>query len=287
MNRILLVAGLVVAGASAQASFWSWALDGNTSAFSGGVDLVANPAATGTGGAGSITYEAATIGGQSATVARLTAAGFLGGTSANDPFFSLANPIGANGGGARSNQYTVLIDLFLPTSNWQSLLQTGSSHSTSAVDAGANANDGDWFMNTSNGLGISGNYSDPGNTLTVPIGSWTRLVLTIDQTTGNLGNDNTGYRSYVDGALQNIVQSPSNFALDGRYSLGSTFHFFADEDREIVDGLLVNNIALWNRALTAQEVQALGGATAQAVPEPMTMTVLALGALTALRRKRK
>lgn len=286
MNRILLVAGLVLAGASAQASFWSWALDGDTSAFSGGVALTANPAATGTSGAGSITYEAATIGGQAATVARLTASAFLGGTAANDPFFSLANPVGANGGGTRTNQYTVLMDVFLPAGDFQSLLQTGSTHSATAVDAGANANDGDWFLNASNGLGISSNYSDAGNPLTAPTGSWVRLVLTIDQTTGVAG-DSTGYRSYVDGALQNIVQSPSNFALDGRYSLGSSFHFFADEDREIRDGVLVNNIALWNRALTAQEVQALGGATAQAVPEPMTMTVLALGALAALRRKRK
>lgn len=274
MKKTALLALMAVA-ASSFAGSWTFTLDG------GSLNSLENPAIS-LGSNGSIVYGADTINGQAAQVATLT----QNGLASLDPYFTLANPIGGNGGGARTNRYTVLMDVKIPTGGFQSLLQTGSTHaSTGALNAGVNDNDGDWFINGSNGLGISGNYTDTGNALRFSPDTWSRLVLTIDTTTAT-GND-VVYRSYIDGVLQNVVQTPSNWGVDGRFSLGSTFAFFADEDSELRPSWSVNNIAVFDRALTANEVAAYGGATAGApVPEPATMAALGFGALALIRKRR-
>ncbi len=278
MRNSLIFAAIAFAGAS-QAATWTWTFDGNYNELGGGTSLTSN---------GNIAFEADTINGEAATVAKLTKGDFLSGQPA-DPWFGLANPIGANGGGTRTNVYSILMDVKLPGTGWQSLMQSGSSHAaTGTVDAGVAENDGDWFINTANGLGISGNYTDPGNSTLFTNDVWTRIVLTIDQSNTATGDDRA-YKSYVNGVLQNTVQSPSNFGLDGRYALGSSFWFFADEDREVRDVWYVNNVMVFDRYLTASEVRDFGGAQAgapTAVPEPMTMSLLALGALIARKRKK-
>lgn len=278
MKNLLILAAMA-AGVSAQAGFWAWGLDNDTNEIGGGVALtIENPAKT--------NFSADTVAGNAATVLN-----FEQGDIFNPgPYLSLANPIGGNGSGARTNQYTLLLDLKVSAQDqYHSLLQTGSSHSSSgATDTGATDNDGDWFMYPTNsdaranGLGISGDYADAGNPLRVGMDEYQRVVLTIDLTAAS-----DGYRSYVDGELQNIVQSPSGFGVDGRYSLGSMVALFADNDNELRSNWSVNNVALWDRALSDSEVMALGGATAEAVPEPATMAVLGLLALAGLKRKKK
>jgi len=189
------------------------------------------------------------------------------------------NPLAANGGGVRTNKYTVLMDVKFAAGGFQSLLQTGSDHSTGAT-TGLNANDGDWFLRDDGGLGISGDYTDTGNALRYDAGKWRRLVLTIDTAGTNT------YRSFVDGVLQNVVASPSGFGLDKRYSLNSTIGFFADEDGEIRSEWYINNLAIWDSALSDADVRSLGGASAGVVPEPATMAVLSLGVLALKRRRR-
>lgn len=250
-----------------------------------------NDSLNGIGGAltavGTFAYEDAQIAGQTARVARVTA-----GTPGNG--FSLANPIGANGGGTRTNVYTLVMDVFLPTEStgFQSLLQTGSTHVSSAASNSAMwANDGDWFVNGARGLGISGDYTDTGNALRLGLGAWNRLALVIDTTT-TAGSSSTMYRSYVNGVLQNVVQSPSSWGRDGRFSLGGTVGLFLDEDGEQFSSFLVNSVQLRSVALTDAEIATMGGASAtgipEVVPEPGTMLALAAGlAALGARRRRK
>ncbi len=260
MKNVLLLLALGVCG-SAQA-FWTWTLDNDTNELGGGPAL-------GVVNAGKTSYQTDTVNGGSATVMQFDKGDIFN----PDPFLSLVNPIGPNNGGAKTNQYSILIDLKIVSGGFQSLLQTNSG--------GANTTDGDWFLRGDGGLGISGDYTDAGNSTLVANDQWSRLVLTID------AGATDGYRSYVDGALQNIVQSPSGWSLDGRYGLETNMFFFADEDGETRTNWWVNNIAVWDRALTESEVADLGRATADAVPEPATMTLLGLGVAALAARKSK
>lgn len=273
MRTLTLCAALAMVS-FANAGTWTFTLDGGSLASleNGAVSLTSN---------GNISFGNDTVNGGAAQVATLT----QNGTPSLDPYFSLANPIGGNGGGTRTNQYSILLDVNIPAGGFHSLFQTGSSHNaTGATNSGATDNDGDWFINGSNGMGISSDYTDAGNSTTFVAGAWTRIILTINT---NTPSGTAAYSSYVNGTLQNVVQSPSSWGADGRYSLGSIFSFFADEDSELRSPFAVNNIMLFDSTLTAQEVASLGGATAGApVPEPMTLGVLAIGML-ALKRKRK
>jgi hypothetical protein len=223
---------------------------------------------------GTWTFQDATIGGEAARVASFTSGSYL----------TVPHGVGANGGGTRANQYTLIMDVLYPsTPGYVSLYQT---------DATANGSDGDWFIrapNPDNGLGISGDYSDDGNALRFTDNQWQRLALVID-TSSAAGNDNTVYRSYVNGQLQNVVQSPSGWGVDGRYSLNTNLFLFADEDGEQAGGI-INNLQIRNYAMSATELATLGGPTAAGiVPGPGSLLVGLMGGLPGaaflLRRRR-
>ena len=174
-----------------------------------------------------------------------------------------SNIIGGNGGGTFTNQYSLLIDMVSPVASrgtWRTLFQT----------APANNNDGDYFINPGGSMGVGAlTYSTAVNDT-----QWSRLVLTFE-----LG---TAVKAYLNGSLL-VDHSPST--VDSRFSLGSTFLLFGDEDSEN-NPLNISTVALWSGALSAGEVGALGLPGAP-VPEP-TGLMLSLAALggAALRRRR-
>ncbi|HVT12514.1 MAG TPA: PEP-CTERM sorting domain-containing protein [Fimbriimonadaceae bacterium] len=273
--RTVIGIGLLLLVTSAEAGVvGQWDFDGN---FSGSIGGAVMPVA----GTGSITFTTATIGGSTAEVAHvLPAATFTTGT--DDPHFSAPNSAGGNGGGSFTNQYSIVMDVMIPSANsrsggdgYTSLFQTNTS----------DTNDGDWFLRDDGGLGISGDYSDFGNPNFFTFGDWHRIALTIDTTSAS---GSATYRSYIDGALQNQVQSPSGWGVDGRYSLDTTFLLFADDDGE-VNELYLNSLQLRDYAMTADEVAALGGPTAGGipVPEPATFGVIGLGLAGLLARRRR
>ena len=195
-------------GAIAQYEF-----NGNLISATGGAPLMtgfAAPAAS-----AGVTFSTMIINGNSAQVA-----GFTRGT-----WFSMSHGAGANGGGSLLNQYTLIVDVMFPSrpSGWAVLYQTTV----------ANNDDGEWFINPSSGLGISGNYGG-----TVADGTWNRLAVVVDNVAGT-------FTSYVNG---NQVQQNTGLSLDGRWAMGPTVLLFADENQENSAGF-VNSVQLRPEAM--------------------------------------
>jgi MYXO-CTERM domain-containing protein len=217
---------------------------------------------------GTPNYELSSVGGGSGYALRFAAGEYL----------TFTNPVGGNGGGTRTNQYTLVMDVrFDAPRNFTSLMQTSLT----------NNDDGDWFLQDitgpGGGLGISGDYADTGNSTRADTsGIWNRLVLTIDLTDAGTGQ-NRAHRSYVNGQLQNVVAAPVGWGLDGRFALDSTFFLLRDNSGEVNSGL-ISTAMLYDRALTADEVLTLGGP--QAIPTPSAVALLGVAALTAGRRRR-
>src|SRR5690554_480779 len=150
--------------------------------------------------------------------------------------------LAANGGGTKVNQYTLLLDIKVPTlSLWYSLLQTNVS---------PNADDGDIFVDPNGKIGIGGaGYS----TRQIEADEWVRIVFVCDNNTTN-----GVWKIFLDGELQ---VSLGGQGIDGRFALptaSQSFYFFADDGTENPP-LQCAGIALWSKTLTDKEVQAIGG----------------------------
>lgn len=181
----------------------------------------------------------------------------------------------ANGGGSYVNQYTVAIDYVQTGDGWNSLFQTAAT---------GNSGDGDLWINGTTRATATIGVGDVGySTLTFDASQWHRIVWSVDN--GNF------FRAYVDGTL---FLDGAGQPVDGRFSLyPDVFHLFADDSWEDPWGM-VGTVATWNRALTTDEVAGMGGwiggsatPTPLMVPEPTTLSLLAMGALALLRRNRK
>jgi len=166
----------------------------------------------------------------------------------------MTHGLGVNAGGAFLNRYTVIMDVMFPSrpTGWAALWQTSS----------ANANDGDWFINPSGGVGISGSYA--GNVLD---GTWNRLALVVDTTAGT-------FNTYINGVP---AQQTSAGTLDGRFALEPVALLFADENQENAAGY-INSVQVRPEALSAADIAALGGPAAGGIqtPQPPTLRVVRL-----------
>lgn len=222
-----------ILGAIAQYDF-----DGNLNSSTGGAALVPGFAAPALMVSATLTN--ATILGQSAQVASLK----------RGTYFSMMHGLGANGGGSLLNQYTLIFDVMFPNrpNNWAVLYQTSP----------ANNNDGEWFVNQNQGLGISGNYRG-----TVLDGTWNRLAVVVDNVAGTL-------TSFINGVQ---VQQHTGLVLDGRWAMGGTVLLFADEDQENSD-VEVNSIQLRPEAMEAADIAVLGGPKRGGIPLPVAPSSL-------------
>jgi len=158
-----------------------------------------------------------------------------------------------NGGGAYVNQYTVIYDLYLPIIGWRSLLQTDTS----------NASDGDFFINPSGGVGISGVYE--GN---VTSGEWHRLAIAID-----LASQPPVLAKFIDGVKVGN-QTGGLSAVDGRFSLANFALLFADQDGDVGE-TYVNSIQFSNGRRPDAFIAALGGPSANKIPGAIAATTQA------------
>ncbi|GAA5121733.1 PEP-CTERM sorting domain-containing protein [Luteolibacter yonseiensis] len=176
----------------------------------------------------------------------------------------------ANGGGSLVNEWTIVFDILSPVasrSSWRTLFQTST----------ANSNDGDYFIRDNNNtMGTSAlGYSSAQLDEAV----WNRVVITFNLGTANAEDE---IKTYVNGTLfRTSIDQP----LEGRYSLDPSILLFADNDGENAS-LNVGTVAMFDGALSASEVSALGGSL-QSVPEPSAALVAGLGVIaTAFRRAR-
>ena len=209
----------------------------------GGASMVVN------GGWGE-TYSAVTIGGSPATALSFPA---LSSTQS----LQMPNQGAANGGGAKTNLWSIVMDINFPSvSGFNALWQT---------DQTISASDGDFFIKDG-GIGISSNYHGA-----IPAGGWARVAVTIEP-----AGATAKLTKYINGALVGTTNSTAG--IDGRHSVGAVLNLFADEDGETGAGL-VNSVAFYDHLLTANEIGALGGATAAGiavVPEPSTLVLAGL-----------
>ena len=183
--------------------------------------------------------------------------------------------VSANGGGSYVNNYTMIWDLYIPSLNWTALMNTAPDHS----------NDADFYVANDGTVGIGGlGYS---SSSVVAAGQWYRVAFVQDQT-HNLS------LYYVNGTQ---VFSGAAGSLDGRFSLYSG----ADTPPQLVilgegdtTGNYANDLYLSayyfsDTALTDSELTGLGGVTAAGivVPEPTTLSLLALAGLVCWARRRR
>jgi hypothetical protein len=150
-------------------------------------------------------------------------------------YYKLNHGFLPNGGGSLVNEYTLLIDFKITDlSSWRSFFQTSLM----------NNNDAECFIDLDGFVGVQATgYS----TFKIKPDEWYRLVISV--------KNGTHYKYYIDG--QQILNGFFQ-AIDGRFALDKTFLFFADENGE--DGEIdCSEIAIWNYALSSQEVRTLGG----------------------------
>jgi len=261
LSRLLVLSALLIsaegAGAATLAGYWDFSNPANIGQATVGSNLTvvgAAPAysASVSDGSTSLSGVAATVGG---TANRLI----------------MPNPVGGNGGGSFTNEYSFLFDIFSPAasrSSWRALIQTNTG----------NSNDADYFIrNSDDRIGISSPLGYSTNPINDSV--WTRLLLTFDI---NATGSTSFVRAYVNGTLFHTHSFSGG--RDGTYGLESTVLLFADNSNENAS-LNVGAVAFWNGILTPSEVSSLG-AVGTAVPEPAAALLGGLGLLTLLRRRR-
>lgn len=182
-----------------------------------------------------------TIGGSPATVLSFPA---FDNTQALD-MTNDADPNGV-GGFPTKNNWSIVMDVKFPTlDGFTGIWKTGT----------LGVGDGDYFINGSGGIGISGNYGG-----FVAPDTWTRLAMTVDSTVTPGTFTITGY---IDGVLSAQVATGS--APGGREAIKTFLHLFADEDNETNAGL-VNSVAYYGEVLSDVTIGGLGGAAAAGIP---------------------
>ncbi len=187
------------------------------------------------------TYVSETIAGSPATVLSFPA---FDSTQALD-MSNDANPNGAGGSPTRNN-WSIVMDVKFPT-----LGTFTGLWETDAIGSG----DGDYFIDNTRGIGISGQYAG-----FVSSDVWTRLAVTVDTTT-NLGTYTVN--GYIDGFFAG--SAITGLAPGGREAVKSFLHLFADNDLETSAGF-VNSVAYYGEAISETAIGALGGATAAGIP---------------------
>ncbi len=135
------------------------------------------------------------------------------------------------------NEYTLQVDFSIPVQGvWNAIYQTNPD----------NLDDAELFVNTDNLIGA---WRFAYSTNALEVDSWYRMVLTVKN--GEFIKLYMNGELWVDGAGQEV---------DGRDALTDQVLFFADEDGEDTE-IICSELAIWDLALTPEEVAELGDAS--------------------------
>lgn len=168
-------------------------------------------------------------------------------------YMTMTHEIGANGGGSLVNEYTLQMDIAMPTGGmYHAIYQT----------APANDNDAELFINGDNLIGA---WRFGYSTYTVTENVWYRMVVTV--------KNGAFFKIYMNGY---IWVDGSGQDIDGRDALQNKLLLFADEDGED-NTMKCSEVAIWDVALTADEVATLGDATTGIFEKPAINNVSILG----------
>lgn len=169
--------------------------------------------------------------------------------------YLMRHGIAPNGGGARVNQYTLIMDVYWETSGggWTSFVN---------LDDPSNTNDGELFARWNDGgFGQgAGGYEPDDPEVVLQFQTWQRIAVTVD-----LGADPPLLTKYIDGRKHS--DQPNVSGLDGRHSMAELAVLFADNDGER-GSAYVSSIQIRNGQLTAVEIAALGRPSASGIPLP-------------------
>jgi hypothetical protein len=169
-------------------------------------------------------------------------------------FFAVQHGIAANGGGAKVNEYTLLIDFKIAAGSKNTASSDPAYYHTFLQTNVANDSDGTLFIAKNGNVGISGFYST--NNPCVQGGDiWYRYVVSVK--CGEYVNQ------YVNGLpVSETVVTGANGTdkanIDNRFALDLRgFYLFGDEDGE--DGeITVAEVRLWDKALPNYQAAKLG-----------------------------
>lgn len=152
-------------------------------------------------------------------------------------YLTMTHGIAANGGGTKVNEYTLQLDILMPTGGmYHAIYQTAAD----------NSNDAEMFINPDNFIG-AWRFGYSANS--VSENSWYRLIVTVKN--GQFFKIYMNGELWVDGAGMDV---------DDRDALEATLLLFADEDGED-NTMLCSEAGIWDVALTAEEVLELGDAS--------------------------
>jgi len=163
-------------------------------------------------------------------------------------YYVCTHGIGPNGGGAKVNQWTLLIDFSYPPSSRSD--PPNGYNDLFQIDP-TNADDSDWTINSAGAIGIGAvgysnafGYTTSGDT-------WYRMVLVVEN----------GVRQdlYVDGVE---IFKGNQQGVDGRFSLAEVILLFCAGNNQDRDDAPINvsAVAIWDTPLGAGDIFALGQA---------------------------
>ena len=151
------------------------------------------------------------------------------------------------------SNYTVIMDLLYPSANdgvWRALWQTDPT----------NAQDAEFYVRDqpSGGIGINGKYYGR-----VTPNVWHRIAIVVRAAPGE-----GSFQRFIDGQFVGGYGT-TGAPADVRFAATKELLLFTDDDGETAGGYL-SSLRFVDRALTAEQVQALGGphASGTAVPGP-------------------
>ena len=144
-----------------------------------------------------------------------------------------------------TSNYTVILDILYPAANdgvWRALWQTDMT----------NGQDAEFYVRNvpSGGIGINGNYQGR-----IKPDTWHRVAIVVRAAPGE-----GYYQRFIDGQFVGGYGTTGS-AVDVRFAAGPELLFFTDDGAETAGGYL-SSLRVVDRAMTMDEIKALGGAHA-------------------------